>query len=100
MFVGKHDFAAYAANRGKKEESTVRTISVLKVRRRSSDVAIEISGDGFLYKMVRLMVGAMIRVALGKMRVEEITNGLRTGRAQSGRIVAPGHGLYLVKVWY
>ncbi len=100
MFVGKHDFAAYAANRGKKEESTVRTISALKVRRRAPDVAIEISGDGFLYKMVRLMVGAMVRVALGKMRVEEIKNGLRSGRAHSARIVAPGHGLYLVKVWY
>jgi tRNA pseudouridine38-40 synthase len=100
MFVGKHDFAAYAANRGKKEESTVRTISALKVRRRRSDVAIEISGDGFLYKMVRMIVGAMIRVAIGKMRVEEVASGLRTGRAQSARFAAPGHGLYLVKVWY
>jgi tRNA pseudouridine38-40 synthase len=100
MFVGKHDFAAFAANRGKREESTVRTISAVKVRRRTSDLAIEISGDGFLYKMVRMMVGAMIRVAIGKMRVEEVASGLRTGRAKSARFAAPGHGLYLVKVWY
>jgi tRNA pseudouridine38-40 synthase len=100
MFVGKHDFAAYAANRGKKDGSTVRTISVLKVQRRGSDVAIEISGDGFLYKMVRLMVGAMICVGLGKMRVEEIAIGLRTGRVKRARYAAPGHGLYLVRVWY
>jgi tRNA pseudouridine38-40 synthase len=100
MFVGKHNFAAYAANRGKKEENTVRTISLLKVRWRRSDVAIEISGDGFLYKMVRLMVGAMIRVSLGKMRLEEIESGLRTGRPNGSRNVAPSYGLYLVKVWY
>lgn len=100
MFVGKHDFAAYAANRGKKEECTVRTISALKVRQRAANVAIEISGDGFLYKMVRLMVGAMIRVALDKMGVEEIASGLQTGRANRSRYVAPAHGLYLVKVWY
>jgi len=99
MFVGKHDFAAYAANRGKKEESTVRTISIVKVRRRGAEVTIEVSGDGFLYKMVRMIVGAMVRVALGKMRTEEIANGLRTGRS-SGRYAAPPIGLYLMRVWY
>ena len=99
MFVGKHDFAAYVANRGKTGESTVRTISIVRIRRRGSEVTIEISGDGFLYKMVRMMVGAMIRVALGKMGVEEIANGLRTGRS-SARYVAPAGGLYLMRVWY
>lgn len=99
IFVGKHDFAAYAGNRGKKGNSTVRTISIVKVRRRGSEVTIEISGDGFLYKMVRMIVGAMVRVALGKMRAEEIANALRTGRS-SGRYVAPAAGLYLMRVWY
>jgi tRNA pseudouridine38-40 synthase len=100
MFVGKHDFAAFAANRGKKKESTVRTIWELKVRKKKSEATIEISGDGFLYKMVRLMVGAMVQAARGKLPAEEIEEQLRAGRAKSARYVAPASGLYLVKVWY
>jgi tRNA pseudouridine38-40 synthase len=99
-FVGKHDFGAFAANRGKKEENTVRTISSLEIRRRGPDLAIEVTGDGFLYKMVRLMVGSMIRVALGKVELQEITSKLNSGESANARYVAPGYGLYLVKVWY
>ena len=72
-FVGTHDFAAFAANRGKPEPSTIRTINSVRVRQKGPCVTIEFDGDGFLYKMVRLMVGALVKCALGKMRVEEIT---------------------------
>src|SRR5690242_17537261 len=65
-FVGKHNFAAFAANRGKKDENTVRTIWALDVRSRGPAISIELSGDGFLYKMVRLMVGAATQVPPGK----------------------------------
>jgi tRNA pseudouridine38-40 synthase len=99
-FVGKHDFAAFAANRGKKEESTVRTISSLEIRKRGQDLTIEVTGDGFLYKMVRIIVGAMVRVAIGKMEVREIISGLESGESTNARSVAPSCGLYLMKVWY
>ena len=99
-FVGKHDFAAFAANRGKQEESTVRTIRSIRVRGRSPNISIEITGDGFLYKMVRLMVGAMMRVAFKKADVAEIEANLRKGRGSGGRFTAPAEGLYLMKVWY
>jgi tRNA pseudouridine38-40 synthase len=99
-FVGKHDFGAFAANRGKKEENTMRTISSLEVRRRGPDLVIEVTGNGFLYKMVRLMVGAMVRVALSKTDLQEITSRLESGELTNARYVAPGYGLYLVKVWY
>src|SRR5205085_8141621 len=59
-FIGRHDFAAFAANRGKKEENTVRTIRAVKVRKSGRVIEIDITGDGFLYKMVRLPVGAMV----------------------------------------
>ena len=98
--VGKHDFAAFAANRGKKEENTVRTISSLEIRRRGPDLTIEVNGDGFLYKMVRIIVGAMVRVAIGKMEVREIISGLESGESTNARLVAPSGGLYLMKVWY
>jgi tRNA pseudouridine38-40 synthase len=98
--VGKHDFAAFAANRGKKEENTVRTISSLEIRKRGQDLTIEVTGDGFLYKMVRVIVGAMVRVAIGKMEVREIISGLESGESTNARSVAPSCGLYLMKVWY
>ena len=99
-FVGRHDFAAFAANRGKKETDTTRTIWSVQTRRRGALVTIEVAGDGFLYKMVRLMVGAMTQVALKKMDVNDIVARLRSGRADGSRFVAPAEGLYLVKIWY
>jgi len=99
-FFGRHDFAPFAANRGKKDEDTVRTIHSLEVRKSGPRLTINVAGDGFLYKMVRLIVGAMTRVALHKMSVDEITARLKSSRAEGFRLVAPAEGLYLVKVWY
>jgi tRNA pseudouridine38-40 synthase len=99
-FVGTHDFATFAANRGKPEPSTIRTINSVRVRQKGPCVTIEFHGNGFLYKMVRLMVGALVKCALGKMRIEEITSRLHSGKIASARFVAPAEGLYLVRVRY
>jgi tRNA pseudouridine38-40 synthase len=99
-FVGTHDFAGFAANRGKAERSTVRTINSVSVRQNGPCVTIEFNGDGFLYKMVRLMVGALVKCALGKMRIEEITSRLQSGAHGTGRFTAPAEGLHLVRVRY
>jgi tRNA pseudouridine38-40 synthase len=99
-FVGRHDFAAFAVNRGKEQPDTVRTISSLKVSRRGALVSVEITGDGFLYKMVRLMIGAMARVALNKLQLSQIEARLKSTRAMGARFTAPAEGLYLVKIWY
>jgi tRNA pseudouridine38-40 synthase len=99
-FIGTHDFAAFAANSGKKEKDTTRTIRSVRIRRSGPRVTIDVAGDGFLYKMVRLMVGAMIHVTLGKMDLSEISARLKSGRSGNSRIVAPADGLYLVKIWY
>jgi len=99
-FVGTHDFAAFAANRGKLEPSTIRTINSVRVCRKDPCITIEFDGDGFLYKMVRLMVGALVKCALGKMRIEEITSRLHSAKAGSARFTAPAEGLYLVRVRY
>jgi len=98
--VGTHDFAAFAANRGKLEASTIRTIKSARVRQKGPYVTIEFDGDGFLYKMVRLMVGVLVKCALGKMRIEEIALRLHSGKAGSARFAAPADGLYLVRVRY
>jgi len=100
VFVGEHDFAAFAANRGQKDENTTRTIRSIRVRKSGPCITIDVAGNGFLYKMVRLMVSAMTRVALGKSELSAIADGLESGRVDGFRFVAPAEGLYLVKVWY
>jgi tRNA pseudouridine38-40 synthase len=99
-FVGTHDFAAFAAKRGKPEPSTIRTINSVRVHLKGPCVTIEFDGDGFLYKMVRLLVGALVKCTLGKMRIEEITSRLHSGKVGSARFAAPAEGLYLVRVRY
>ncbi len=99
-FVGTYDFAGFAANRGKKEKSTVRTIYSVPVRRQGPCVTIEFDGDGFLYKMVRLIVGSLVKCALGKMRIEDVAAGLDSGQVGAARFAAPAEGLFLVRVRY
>jgi tRNA pseudouridine38-40 synthase len=110
-FVGTHNFAGFAANRGKStrrratsrgepEPSTIRTINSVRVRQRGPCLAIEFDGNGFLYKMVRLTVGALVKCALSKTRIEEITSRLHSGKVGSARFAAPAAGLYLVRVRY
>jgi tRNA pseudouridine38-40 synthase len=99
-FVGTHDFRAFAANRGKPESSTIRTIISVRVCKKGPCATIEFDGDGFLYKMVRLMVGGLVNCAHGKMRVEEMISRLRSGNIEPARFAAPAEGLYLVRVRY
>jgi tRNA pseudouridine38-40 synthase len=99
-FIGTHDFAGFAANRGKPERTTVRTINSVHVRKKGPCVTMDFDGDGFLYKMVRLMVGALVNCALGKMRVEDISVRLKSSEPSRARLAAPADGLFLVRVHY
>jgi tRNA pseudouridine38-40 synthase len=101
-FCGEHDFAAFAANRGTPETDTVRTIRAVRLRSAGSCLAIEFDGDGFLYKMVRMMVGTIVRVGLGISFSEEIRACLRSPRKANPhrRVAAPADGLFLVRVRY
>jgi len=99
-FVGTHDFAGFAANRGKRERSTIRTIYSLRVRHNGPCVTIDFEGDGFLYKMVRLIVGSLVQCALGKLSIEDLTTGLVSGHAGEARFAAPAEGLFLVRIRY
>jgi tRNA pseudouridine38-40 synthase len=100
LFVGKHNFAAFAANRGHPEHDTLRTLHSVRVRRSGPCASIDFDGDGFLYKMVRLMVGAMTEAASGKLPIEEIAKQLETGKPVSKRVAAPADGLFLVRIRY
>lgn len=101
-FIGTHDFSGFAANRGKPVESTVRTIHSARLRRTGKCLTLDFAGDGFLYKMVRLMVGALVRCANGRAPAGEIAQRLAFPGATSAssRNVAPACGLYLIRVLY
>jgi tRNA pseudouridine38-40 synthase len=99
-FVGTHDFTGFAANRGKREKSTIRTIYSVRVRRSGSCLMLDFDGNGFLYKMVRLIVGSFVKCALGKLRVEDLKNRLASAQAGPPRLAAPAEGLFLVRVRY
>src|SRR6266516_7758231 len=99
-FAGTHDFAGFAANRGKPEKNTIRTIYSVRVRRNGPCVTIDFDGDGFLYKMVRLIFGSLVQCALGKMRIEDLTERLDFSQAGRTRLAAPAEGLFLVRVRY
>jgi tRNA pseudouridine38-40 synthase len=99
-FKGRHDFAPFAAKRGRPETDTVRTIRAIRVGRRRPCLTIECEGDGFLYKMVRLIVGASVLCGQGKLAVSDIAQRLETGSKKDPTLVAPAAGLFLVRVRY
>jgi tRNA pseudouridine38-40 synthase len=99
QFVGRHDFASFAANRGKKELNTDRTLHSIVVRRRGPCVTLDIDGEGFLYKMARFIVGSLVQNASGKLAIEDLLSLLR-GRSPKGLLVAPAAGLFLLRVRY
>jgi len=99
-FVGTHDFAGFAANRGKPETTTIRTIYSVRVWQKGPCVTIEFDGDGFLYKMVRLIVGSLVKCALGKIHIDDIVARLDSRQLGMARFAAPAEGLFLVRVRY
>jgi len=99
-FVGTHDFAGFAANRGQREKSTIRTIYSVHVQRSGPSVTLDFDGDGFLYKMIRLIVGSLVKYALGKLHVQDLTERLDVAQAGLPRLAAPAEGLFLVRVRY
>jgi len=100
LFVGTHDFSGFAANRGKAEASTIRTIQRATAKKSGNLIVIQFSGDGFLYKMVRMMVGALVEHSTGKISVDDIKQRFASKRITSPRFVAPAEGLTLVRIRY
>jgi tRNA pseudouridine38-40 synthase len=98
-FEGTHDFSPFAANCGKPEKDAVRTIHSVAITKKGPVVTLRFRGDGFLYKMVRLMTGALVKTAQGRAPVESIATYL-DGRAGKCSFAAPADGLYLARVLY
>jgi tRNA pseudouridine38-40 synthase len=100
LFRGKHDFASFSANPGQSRATTVRTVANARLVKKGSLLTMHIEGDGFLYKMARMIVGAVMLHADGKLTREQIVRELEKPGARIHRLVAPAAGLYLVRVRY
>jgi len=100
MLTGRHDFARFAVNRGEPEPDCTRTIHALTVQRRGALLTFRVTGDGFLYKMVRLLTGTLTRCAQKRAPLEWITALLKDDTTPKTHFAAPAEGLYLTRVTY
>ncbi len=98
--TGRRDFISFAAESGDPRESTVRDLRRLEVIRRHRHVRIVAEADGFLYRMVRSLAGALIRVGEGKLPPERVAEILRERRRTHEVPTAPARGLFLERVFY
>jgi tRNA pseudouridine38-40 synthase len=98
-FEGEHDFSAFKAS-GTSSKSSVRTIYSADVKKENERIIIELTGNGFLYNMVRIISGTLVEVGLGKIRPEEIKDIIDSKNRQMAGKTLPPYGLYLVEVNY
>jgi len=98
-FLGTHDFAAFCAA-GAQVSTTVRTIFDCRVERQGDCVRMLVTGDGFLYNMVRIMAGTLLAVGLGKIQPESVADILEgKDRRKAGQTAEP-QGLTLLEIFY
>lgn len=97
-FLGEHDFSAFCANK-KMKKSTVRRIDAVSIDRVGQELWITVTGNGFLYNMVRIMVGTLLEVGRGQREADSIPSLFGGVREQAGYLV-PAQGLCLMEVTY
>lgn len=100
LLLGKHDFASFTSNPGYERESTVRTMRRASVVREGGVLVFHFTADGFLYRMVRNLVGALVKVGLGKITIDDFGKILRARTRSAAPETAPACGLYLMSVVY
>lgn len=101
-FIGTHDFAAFAneAHKGAAARGSIRTLRRLDIVEQSGGLRLEFEGNGFLYKMVRNIVGTLLETAKGKRDPEEILHLFKEKNRKNAGPTAPPQGLFLMKVLY
>lgn len=102
LFEGTHDFASFtnSANHGAAANGTVRTLTACRLLETPFGLTISITGTGFLYKMVRNIVGTLLRVATHKLPVATITELFKVKDRRKAPMAAPAKGLILSEVIY
>ncbi len=97
--VGEHDFVSFC-NVRTDVENTVRTVTALDILQNDNEITIRITGNGFLYNMVRIIVGTLIRVGRGFYAPEKVQEILEAKDRKAAGVTAPAHGLMLTEINY
>lgn len=96
---GTHDFRCFEAS-GSSVKDTVRTVEKVEITKNGEDVEIKVTGNGFLYNMVRIIAGTLVDVGKGKIRADEVADIIKSGdRTRAGKTL-PAKGLTLFSVKY
>ena len=98
-FIGVHDFAGFCSS-GFSAQTTVREIYNLTVTRSGDIITISVTGNGFLYNMVRIITGTLVNVGIGKIRPEDMPDIIKSCDRKRAGITAPAKGLFLSEVFY
>jgi tRNA pseudouridine38-40 synthase len=98
-FIGTHDFSAFRST-GSSVKTSTRTILDSKIVKKEEKVILEIKGDGFLYNMVRIIMGTLVEVGKGKIIPHHIPDIIKAKKRENAGATAPAYGLYLEKVFY
>ena len=96
--LGEHDFSAFCAAKSKKK-STVRRIDAITITREGEELRFDVTGNGFLYNMVRILVGTLVEVGLHKRNPDSIPDLFGGSRSEAG-VLMPAQGLCLMEVTY
>ena len=99
LFEGEHDFKAFKAS-GTSSKSSVRTIYKAEVKKDADRIYIELTGNGFLYNMVRIISGTLIDVGTGKIKKEDIQKIIESKDRKNAGKTLPARGLCLIEVNY
>lgn len=97
--IGKQDFSAFMSE-GSDTEDTVRHVYSLSVEKNNDEISVRISADGFLYNMVRIIVGTLVEVAYGRFSPSDVKKIIDSRDRKNAGMTAPPDGLYLNRVTY
>ena len=98
QLIGEHDFSAFCTKRMKK--SAVRRLEKISIHKEENIIKIMLTGNGFLYNMVRIIVGTLLEVGTGRRTIDSVGEALRSMDRQNAGFTAPPQGLFLWDVEY
>ena len=98
--VGTHDFKCFETAGGTPRETTVRTVSQLDITEDDKAIVIEITGDGFLYNMVRIITGTLVETGAGKRTPDSVREAIESRNRANAGFTAPPQGLYLKEIYF
>ena len=96
--LGEHDFSAFCSAKSKKK-STIRRIDAISITREGDELRFDVTGNGFLYNMVRILVGTLVEVGMGQREADSIPELFGAPRSEAGALM-PAQGLCLMEVTY